>query len=88
MARIGTSLRSLFLSAALVGSMCGTACAVRGQAYVRYYDGDHHQWHRWDDHEDQQYREYLQQRHMEYRQFNNLNDQDRNQYWEWRHDHP
>ena len=88
MRRIGISFPSLLLSAALLGSLAGAGCAVRGEGYVRYHDGDHDDRHRWDGHEEDHYRQYLRDRHMEYRQFNNLSDREKQEYWNWRHDHP
>jgi hypothetical protein len=56
--------------------------------HVRYYDADHNDWHRWDDHEDRAYRRYWDDKHSNYREFTSLNDNEKKDYWKWRHDHP
>jgi len=85
MRRLKVTLGSLLLSAALIPSLAGAGCAVRGEARVRYYDSDHRDWHNWDEHEERQYRRYLNERHMEYRDFNQMDNQGKAQYWKWRH---
>ncbi len=55
---------------------------------VRYYDGDHRDWHRWNDHEEIVYKSYLGEKHMDYRDFKTLNDSEKQDYWNWRHAHP
>ncbi len=73
--------KSIILVAAL--STVG-ACTGR----VRVYDEPHHDYHRWDSHEEAQFRIYLGERHMEYRKFDRLNAAEQRDYWAWRHNHP
>jgi len=83
--KVSQSLGSLLLGAALATSAASVACAVRGEARIRYYDRDHEDWHYWDNHEEDRYRAYLNNRHQEYRDFRSLNDDEKKQYWNWRH---
>jgi hypothetical protein len=57
---------------------------------VRYYDADHHDYHRWDRDEDRTYHNYWNERHGNepYRDFTKLNADQQKDYWNWRHDHP
>ncbi len=64
--------------------LSATGCEAR----VRYYDGDHRDWHRWDDHEEIVYKSYLNEKHQDYRDFKTLNDGEKQDYWNWRHAHP
>ena len=82
---IRKSMSALLLGAALVATGTSTACAVRGEARVRYYDNHHDDWHHWDHYEEEHYRVYLDQRHQQYRNFRSLNDDEKQQYWDWRH---
>jgi len=78
MRRFGSSM---ILALAL---MDAAGCA----AHVRVYDEPHHDYHRWDRHEEASFRVYLGERHMEYRDFNRLSANEQNDYWAWRHEHP
>jgi hypothetical protein len=85
MHRVLKNLTPFLLAAFLIP----VAWSVSGcEARVRYYDTDHRDWHRWDDHEDVAYRGYLSEKHMDYREFNSLNDNEKKDYWNWRHAHP
>jgi hypothetical protein len=77
-------LRPLVLGAAILAPLSSSGCAAR----VRYYDGYHSDYHRWDDREARAYRAWLGERHYEYREFNRLNRDEQHEYWRWRHEHP
>lgn len=88
MYRINRPFGSLLLSAALCTSVITTGCAVHGEGRIRVYDGEHRDWHNWDDREEHQYRIYIGESHQDYREFNRLNDREKGEYWNWRHNHP
>ena len=54
---------------------------------VRYYDEDHHDYHRWNNHEVVVYHSYWDGRHEYYREYSTLNKDEQRDYWKWRHDH-
>jgi hypothetical protein len=88
MCRAGRYLSSLFLIVTLSAPAFITGCAARAEYGVRIYDRDHHDYHRWDNREDQAYRRYLRERREDYRDFSRLNGNEQNDYWNWRHNHP
>src|SRR5438876_91339 len=53
----------------------------------RIYDSSHRDYHTWNGDEDRRYREFLTERHRKYRDFARLKKNQRNEYWQWRHDH-
>jgi hypothetical protein len=87
MNRITRYLGPLLLSATLLASAVTTGCAVRGETRLRIYDGDHRDWHDWDDREEHEYRIYLGEQHRDYRDFHRLNGREKSEYWSWRHNH-
>ena len=62
-------IRSLFLAAAIVTPALVVAEAQQASVQVRVYDGDHRDYHKWDDHEDHAYRRYLAEEHRSYREY-------------------
>ena len=52
-----------------------------------YHDKNHNDDHEWNSHEDQAYRVYVKENHRKYRDFSKLKDNDRQSYWDWRHEH-
>jgi hypothetical protein len=87
-------LGSLALAAALVAPAgISIAPMLHGQVDVkikvgRVYDPVHKDYHQWDDREDKAYRGYLVDNHKEYRPLAKQSKEDRNGYWNWRHEHP
>jgi hypothetical protein len=71
-------ISALFLTAALAASGSVVVAATPQEASVRVYDSHHHDYHNWDDREDQAYRGYLVERHH----------REQANYWNWRHSHP
>ena len=80
--------RSLFLAVVLIAAAVSVSCAARATYGVRFYDGDHRDYHSWDDREDRSYRQYLGEKLEDYRDFSKLNHNEQNDYWNWRHSHP
>jgi hypothetical protein len=72
----------LTLAAAGLLTVAGFGCGE-----VRYYDEDHHDYHRWDNHEVVVYRSYWDGRHEQYRDYKTLNKDEQRDYWKWRHEH-
>jgi hypothetical protein len=78
--------RAALLTLAAVG--LATAAGIGCSGTVRYYDEDHHDYHRWNNHEVVVYHSYWDSRHENYRDFKTLNKDEQRDYWKWRHDHP
>lgn len=85
MNKLRQTLGAMLLGVAVATSAANVACAVHGEARIRYYDREHEDWHQWDNHEEDRYRVYLKQRHQEYRDFRSLDDGEKRNYWNWRH---
>ena len=82
--RMRSSRAALLVLAAIVFVSLGSAgCAGR----VSYYDEDHHDYHRWNNHEVVVYRSYWTGRHEPYREYSTLNKDEQRDYWKWRHEH-
>lgn len=80
----------LFLAAALIAPLATTPTALLAQdhrAAVVYHDKEHNDDHEWNDHEDRAYRMYAKEHHRKYVTFSRLNENDRQAYWGWRHEH-
>jgi hypothetical protein len=83
MSRLGKFSGFLVLGAGLCISLASTGCATR----VSYYDEDHHDYHRWNNHEVVVYRSYYETNHRPYREYNSLSKDEQHDYWKWRHEH-
>ena len=55
--------------------------------YKRYYDTERHDYHVWNEREQRAYRNWYVDQHRDYQEWNRLNDQQRRDYWRWRHEH-
>jgi hypothetical protein len=53
----------------------------------KYHDKGHNDDHEWNSHEDKAYRMWAKENHRKYVSFGKLKDEDRENYWNWRHDH-
>lgn len=62
----------------------------RDKKQKRVYDRSHKDYHNWDANEDRAYREFLVDQHIVYRDFSKRkrNQQEQDEYGNWRHDHP
>ena len=81
---------SLFLAAVLAGPVAITAAATPGEAGVtiRVYDSHHKDYHNWDDRENHAWGVYLSNNHRSYHEYKRAKRREREEYWEWRHQHP
>jgi hypothetical protein len=76
-------LTSLLLAATLVSPVVFSGCAAR----VRYYDADHHDYHYWDNAEIGYYQRWEVETHRDHRDFAKRSDDEKREYWNWRHSH-
>ena len=86
-----------FLNVALLGAVLIAPLAVaptslradddRDRKARSYHDAKHNDDHEWNSHEDQAYRMYIKENHRKYVDFAKLREEDRDNYWNWRHDH-
>jgi hypothetical protein len=76
--------RAGLLGAALLVPVSTTAIAWGAD---KVYHDQYNQDHKWDAHEDRAYRVWVKENHRKYRDFAKLNEQDRQAYWGWRHEH-
>ncbi len=78
-------LKTSILAISLVGPVAmNTALKAQDRSY---HDAGHNDDHAWNDHEDKAYRIWVKQNHRKYVAFGKLRDEDRENYWRWRHDH-
>lgn len=52
-----------------------------------YHDKQHNDDHDWNSHEDQAYRAWEKENHRRYKDFSRARENDRQTYWNWRHEH-
>jgi hypothetical protein len=77
-------LGSMLLAAALVASLVVfSGCAARG----RVYDDEHRDYHYWNNDEVVYYQRWEVETHRDHRDFNRRRDDERREYWNWRHSH-
>ena len=77
------------LAAALtipVSTTTAVAWAADGQGKT-YHDERNNQDHEWNAHEDKAYRMWVKENHRKYKDFSKLREEDRQSYWQWRHEH-
>jgi len=67
---------------AAVVSLSG--CAV----HARYYDTAHGDYHVWGPSEREPYARWEAEQHRHHVEYKKLNKEDRQAYWNWRHEHP
>jgi len=79
------------LAAALIVPATLAPTVLRADDHDRdshhYQDKKHHDEHEWNNHEDQAYRMWAKEKHRKYTDFQRLKERDRNDYWNWRHNH-
>jgi hypothetical protein len=80
-----------FLTTALMGAALiipATLAPVQlPAADQKYHDKGHNDEHQWNSHEDKAYRAWAKENHRKYVNFQKLKDEDRENYWRWRHEH-
>lgn len=77
-------LQRIVFAGVLVGSVVSTGCAV----HARYYDRVHSDYHTWGPGERDPYARWETEQHRRHIEYNKLRKEDRQAYWNWRHDHP
>jgi hypothetical protein len=90
MHRVSKFISSLSLAAAIAAPilLVSEVNAQEASLQVRVYDGNHHDYHNWDSHEERAYRVYLTDHHREYRDYNHQSKKQQSNHWAWRHSHP
>jgi hypothetical protein len=85
-----TYLASFALTAALAAPMAAviTATPASAQDDRGFYDKDHKDYHKWDDHEQSAWGRFLAEKHRKEPEFAKANHKKQQEYWEWRHSHP
>jgi len=79
--------RPLCLALVFAALLGGLGCAEHH--YYRVYDPYYHDYHRWDHQEAAYYDQWAVETHRDpHRDFKGLNDQEKKEYWTWRHSHP
>jgi hypothetical protein len=58
------------------------------QTTVTVEDPDHHDSHRWDDHEVSAYQRWEAERQKPHQEFAGRKSEEQSDYWNWRHSHP
>ncbi len=79
-------LTTALMGAALIVPVTLTPTQVKA-ADQKYHDKAHNDDHEWNSHEDKAYRMWAKENHRKYVHFDKLKDEDRENYWNWRHDH-
>ncbi len=78
-------LSALLLAAAVSSSLAGPAC--EHHAY-RVYDPYYTDYHQWDNDEVAYYNQWSLETHRDpHREFRHLSDDEKKEYWTWRHNH-
>ncbi len=86
MRREHLTLGSLLLAVSLIVPLVTAGCA---EHRYRVYDPYYHDYHRWDDHEVVYYNQWATETHRDpHRDFKKLDDNEKKEYWTWRHSHP
>ena len=82
-------LMAALLGAALTVPMAITPTALRAEDKKarKYHDKKNNDDHEWNSHEDQAHRMWETENHRQHRDFDKMNENDRQSYWGWRHDH-
>jgi len=76
----------LLLAAALIAPAHFGGCST--PASNRVYDPYNNDYHRWDDHETNYYLQWEGENHREHRDFDKRSEDERKDYWTWRHSRP
>ena len=86
----GTMMKTLFMTALMGAALIIPVTIAPTQlraADQKYHDKGHNDDHEWNNHEDKAYRMWAKENHRKYVNFQKLRDEDREDYWRWRHDH-
>lgn len=84
---INRFLNATILSATLLAPVAVTTPALRADDHKSYHDRERNEDHEWNAHEDKAYRIWVKENHRKYRDFGKLKEEERQDYWHWRHEH-
>ena len=76
-------LQRIAIAAALLSPVIFAGCAV----HARYYDTAHRDYHTWGPAEREPYTRWEMENHRPHTDYGKLKADDRQAYWNWRHDH-
>jgi hypothetical protein len=79
-------LNAAMLAAALMAPVAMTTGTLLAEDR-HYHDKGHDDDHVWNTHEDKAYRIWVKENHRRYRDFARLREEERENYWRWRHEH-
>jgi hypothetical protein len=74
------------LGAALM-AFSPTVPTLRADEHHKWHDNERNDDHDWDKREDRAYRMWVKEQHRKYRDFGKLKEEERQEYWRWRHTH-
>jgi len=81
---------TLLINSAVLGALSfGTVATMpaRAEEPRTWHDQARNEDHKWDKREDKAYRMWVKEQHRKYKDFGKLKEEERQQYWAWRHDH-
>jgi hypothetical protein len=81
------SLITCLLGVALVGFTPTTPLLRADDHKKTWHDNERNEDHEWNDREDRAYRMYVKEHHRKYKDFGKLKEDERQEYWRWRHEH-
>lgn len=84
MRTLNRCIQRTLLAGVLLAPVMITGCAV----HAGFYDADHRDYHRWRPAEQPHYNAWLAEKHRQPVSYEKLGDNDKQAYWDWRHDHP
>jgi hypothetical protein len=90
MRRIHHGLAALFVAASLTApvAIVATPAHQEEKDRDRVYDKEHKDYHHWDEKEDAAWKRFLAEKHRKDHEFAKANEKEREEYWNWRHNHP
>lgn len=77
-------IQKALLAGAMLAPVTITGCAV----HAGFYDRDHHDYHRWRADEQPHFDAWVAETHRQPVAYEKLGDNDKQAYWNWRHEHP
>jgi hypothetical protein len=69
-------------------SLSAPVAAVAQEHNQRYYDKQHKDYHEWNANEEKNFNVYLGEKHIKVHTWTKAKPRERQDYWNWRHDHP
>ncbi len=84
--RLSRILSATVLGAALIG-FTPTVSTLRADDHRKWHDNERNDDHEWNAREDKAYRIWVKEQHRKYKSFDKLKEDERQEYWRWRHEH-